>query len=101
MVRLIRSFLEFRANPFKYHLLWWLILTLGLAGLFLLARLADPDSLLLYQQLVILYVIDSLLLLFTDRTLVKIGILILIFLTAMEMMVGIFYIISLASVIRL
>ncbi|MEK7202220.1 MAG: hypothetical protein AAB669_01675 [Patescibacteria group bacterium] len=76
---------------------WWVISTLVLVGLFWLARVAEPTSLIVYQQLVVLYAIDSVLFFLTDRTNAKMGVLTLIFLTTMEVIVTIFYLISLTA----
>ena len=79
------------------HRFWWLIITLGLAGLFFLARVVEPTNLGLYQQLTVLNVIDSLLFFFTDKVNPKMGVLTLIFLATMEVIVTIYYLISLIS----
>jgi hypothetical protein len=76
---------------------WWFVITLILAGLFWLARAADPTSLIVYQQLVVLYVVDSVLFFLTDRANAKMGVLTLIFLTTMEVIVTIYYLISLSA----
>lgn len=87
----------------RYHQLankrrfWWFVITLILAGLFWLARAADPTNLIVYQQLVVLYMVDSALLFLTDRANAKMGVLTLIFLTTMEVIVTIYYLISLSA----
>lgn len=98
MVKLFNSSLNFRADPRNAHRFWWLILIVGLIGLYFLARLSEPDNRLAYQQLVVLFVIDSFLFLLTDRLLSRFGGLILIFLTAMEILVGLYYIINLVNI---
>ncbi|MDP3992808.1 MAG: hypothetical protein Q8Q05_01160 [bacterium] len=87
----------------RYHRLankrrfWWVITTLVLVGLFWLARVAEPANLIVYQQLVVLYAIDSVLFFLTDRINAKMGALSLIFLVTMEVIITAFYLISLTS----
>ncbi|MEK7535074.1 MAG: hypothetical protein AAB613_02710 [Patescibacteria group bacterium] len=95
MVKTPEFIFELRHRLASKHHLWWLLATVGLIGILFLARLIEPTSLDLYKQLVILYVIDSLLFFFTDRINAKMGILTLIFLFTMEIIVSIFYLISL------
>lgn len=76
---------------------WWVISTLVLVGLFWLARVAEPTNLIVYQQLVVLYMVDSALFFLTDRKIAKMGVLTLIFLTTMEVIVTIYYLISLSA----
>lgn len=76
---------------------WWFVSTLVLAVLFWLARVAEPTNLIVYQQLVVLYAIDSILFFLTDRINAKMGVLTLIFLATMEVIVTIFYLISLTA----
>ena len=66
-----------------------------LGGIFFLARRTEPDTKAIFWQLVVLYVVDSLLFFFTDRANAKTGVLTLIFLAAMELVVIIYYLISL------
>ena len=89
-----RIFFDFRHNLAVNHRFWWLILTLGLGGIYFLARAVEPDNIALFQQLAVLYAVDSLLFFFTDRASAKMGVLTLIFLTTMEVIVTIFYLIS-------
>lgn len=76
---------------------WWFVNTLVLAGLFWFAQVAEPTNLTVYQQLVVLYAIDSTLFFLTDRINAKMGLLTLIFLVTMEVIVIIFYLISLTT----
>ena len=75
----------------------WLIITVGLVGVFLLARLVEANDWTVFKQLTILYAVDSLLFFFTDRVNAKMGVLSLIFLVTMEVIVTIFYLISLTA----
>ncbi|MEK7170895.1 MAG: hypothetical protein AAB774_01145 [Patescibacteria group bacterium] len=80
---------------------WWFVSTLFLVGLFWLARAAESSNLTVYQQLVVLYAIDSTLFFLTDRINAKMGVLTLIFLVTMEVVVTIFYLLNLINVGRL
>ena len=101
MRKLPKIQLSLRRNLWRSHYFWWLVTLVGLGGIYLLARRAEPTNLDLYQQLLVLYVIDSLLFFFTDWASAKMGILTLIFLATMEVIVVIFLLITLYSIGRI
>lgn len=97
MEKFSEYFRTVRYNPANKLRFWWLVITVGLAGVFLLARAVEPKEWIVFKQLVILYVVDSLLFFFTDRINAKMGVLSLIFLVTMEVIVTVFYLISLSA----
>jgi hypothetical protein len=101
MERLSSYIAQFPHKLIGKHQLMWLLITFGLVGVFLLARVAEPNNWTVFKQLSVLYVVDSLLFFFTDRTNAKMGVLSLIFLTTMEAIVALFYVISLVSASRI
>ena len=97
MMRATDVVIALRERLTNKHLLWWLVTALALVALFFLVKSVQPTNMAPYQQLVILYAVDSLLFFFTDRTNPKMGALALIFLVTMEVIVATFYLISLAG----
>ena len=99
MERLAKYFRRFLRLATK-HLFWWVVMTLGLAGIYFIAKATEPTGPIVFQQLAILYLIDSALFFLTDRVSARMGLLTLIFLATMEIIVTIFYLITYFSASR-
>lgn len=75
----------------------WIVLTLFLPLVYLLARQVEPQSYTVLKQFLALYAIDSALFFFVDQQHAKMGVLSLTFLLIIEMFVSLFFVLAIYS----
>ena len=75
----------------------WIVLTLALVPIYFLSKATQLENVLIFEQLAVLYAIDSLFFFLTERVNAKMGTLTLIFLFSMEVIVTIFYCLTIYS----